>query len=138
MRCRLAEEPAPLLFAQLGEQHDKTGDHGEATRVARAGLARDPSVETAEVAQAPQRAPLASATLAEFYLRQGHIGRALETYRQVLAKNPADGEGESRLAEIESLARARAGDERPREARRRALERTIEGLETLLIVARRR
>lgn len=89
--------------------------------------------------------PLSSATLAELYLQQGLLGRAVEVLRQVLEEEPGNDAVRTRLAEIETLARDSAadpsvpgpdeGDERA--ARRRALERTIEGLEALLAVVRR-
>jgi tetratricopeptide (TPR) repeat protein len=84
--------------------------------------------------------PFASPTLAELYLRQGFAERAIEVYRQVVAERPGDERARTRLGELASLqARDEAGgaDDTP-EARRRALQRTIAGLEVLLGVARRR
>jgi hypothetical protein len=78
--------------------------------------------------------PFSSSTLAELYFRQGLVDRAVEVYRQLLDEEPGNERARSRLAEIESMpppADARA-------ARRAALERTIAGLEALLLVLQRR
>ena len=82
----------------------------------------------------PGGTPFSSSTLAELYLRQGIVDRAVEVYKQVLAEEPGNDRARSRLAEIEKAplpAETRA-------ARRRALERTIAGLEALLSVLQRR
>jgi len=78
--------------------------------------------------------PFSSSTLAELYFRQGLVERAVEVYRQVLDEEPGNERARSRLAELES-ARPPAD---ARAARRAALERTIGGLEALLIVLQRR
>ena len=78
--------------------------------------------------------PFSSSTLAELYFRQGLVDRAVEVYRQVLDEEPGNERARSRLADIESAPRptdARAG-------RRAAVERTIAGLEALLLVLQRR
>jgi tetratricopeptide (TPR) repeat protein len=80
--------------------------------------------------------PLASSTLAELYYRQGLADRAIDVYRQLLAEEPGNEKVRERLAQIESGGQASVLD--PREARRRALERTIAGLEALLAAVRRR
>ena len=62
------------------------------------------------------------------------MDRAVEVYRQVLDEEPGNERARSRLADIENAPRptdARAG-------RRAALERTIAGLEALLLVLQRR
>jgi tetratricopeptide (TPR) repeat protein len=88
--------------------------------------------------------PLSSSTLAELYLRQGLAAQAVEVYRQVVAADPANGRARARLHEIEAAAGAAgaredpSGAEDPNEARRRALERTIDALEALLSALRRR
>jgi tetratricopeptide (TPR) repeat protein len=79
-------------------------------------------------------APFSSSTLAELYFRQGLVERAVEVYRQVLDEEPGNERARSRLAELES-ARPPAD---ARAVRRAALERTIGGLEALLIVLQRR
>ncbi|HEX9187437.1 MAG TPA: tetratricopeptide repeat protein [Vicinamibacteria bacterium] len=84
----------------------------------------------ATVEEAP---PFSSSTLAELYFRQGLVERAVETYRQLLVQEPGNDRARSRLAEIEA-----AIPTDPRAARRRALERTIAGLEALLGAVRAR
>ena len=98
-----------------------------------------------EVAASPDSPPLSSATLAELYFEQGLLERAVEVYRQVLEEEPGNEGARGRLAEIEALVKQGAADlevpaapDQDPEARRRALERTIERLEALLEVVRRR
>jgi hypothetical protein len=79
-------------------------------------------------------APFTSSTLAELYVQQGLPERAVGVYRQLLAEEPGNERARSRLAELESL--LPGGDARV--ARRRALERTIAGLEALLAAVQRR
>jgi tetratricopeptide (TPR) repeat protein len=94
------------------------------------GAASGPS----EGGESPGAAPFPSPTLAELYLRQGVVDRAVEVYRQVLAEAPENDKARSRLAEIEGAPLASEA----RDARRKALERTIAGLEALLGVLQRR
>jgi tetratricopeptide (TPR) repeat protein len=105
--------------------------------------ARSPGAERRTGAEAP---PLSSATLAELYFEQGLLERAVEVYRQVLEEEPDNQGARDRLAAIETLVSEGASDlsipasdrEADTGARRRALERTIERLEALLEVVRRR
>ena len=83
---------------------------------------------------APGATPFSSSTLAELYLKQGLVERAVEVYRQLLVEEPGNTRARSRLAEIEQMPSPDAA----RAARRRELERTIAGLETLLAVVQRR
>ncbi len=85
-------------------------------------------------AAAGTTAPFSSSTLAELYFQQGLVDRAADVYRQLLAQEPGNERARSRLAELES-AQSTPDD---RAARRRALERTITGLETLLAAVQRR
>jgi hypothetical protein len=78
--------------------------------------------------------PFSSSTLAELYFRQGLVGRAIDVYRQLLADEPGNERARARLAELASLPAA-AED---RAARRRAIERTIAGLEAMLVAVRGR
>jgi tetratricopeptide repeat protein len=78
--------------------------------------------------------PFPSSTLAELYLKQGLVERAVEVYRQLLAEEPGNQRARARLAGIERM----PSPEAARGARRRALERTIAGLEALLVVVQRR
>ena len=88
-----------------------------------------PEPSTAEAAT-----PLSSSTLAELYLRQGLPERAIEVYRQLLSEEPGNERARARLVDIQSSVTAPD----PRAARRRALERTIAGLESLLAALQRR
>jgi tetratricopeptide (TPR) repeat protein len=71
-------------------------------------------------------------TLAELYLKQGLLEQAIDVYRQVVAAEPANERARGRLVDL--VASATAPDSRA--ARRRALERTIAGLEALLAAVR--
>jgi lipopolysaccharide biosynthesis regulator YciM len=78
--------------------------------------------------------PFSSQTLAELYYQQGLVERAVDVYRQLVEQDPSNEKARLRLVELES---STAGPEE-RAARRRALERTIAGLETLLAAVRRK
>jgi hypothetical protein len=78
--------------------------------------------------------PFSSSTLAELYFQQGLADRAADVYRQLLEEDPLNDKARQRLAEIERA--TPVADDRA--ARRRALERTIAGLEALLGAVRRR
>jgi tetratricopeptide (TPR) repeat protein len=78
--------------------------------------------------------PFSSSTLAELYFRQGLVERAVEVYRQVLDEEPGNEKARARLAELVSAHHPPDA----RAARRAGLERTIAGLEALLVVLRRR
>ena len=79
--------------------------------------------------------PFSSSTLAELYYQQGLVERAVDVYRQLVQQDPGNEKARVRLVELET-ADAPAPDDRA--ARRRALERTIAGLESLLAVVQRR
>jgi hypothetical protein len=87
-----------------------------------------------EETTSPGGTPFSSSTLAELYLRQGIVDRAVEVYRQVLAEEPGNDRARSRLAELEGA----PSPGEARSARRKALERTIAGLEALLSALQRR
>lgn len=111
------------------------------------------SLTGAEVARALEAASLptpelTSPTLAELYFTQGFTDKAIEVYRQLLEREPGNERARARLAELEAIERhLRAEEARyagvaappadPREARRRAIERTIARLEGLLSAIRR-
>jgi hypothetical protein len=78
--------------------------------------------------------PFSSSTLAELYYQQGLVERAVDVYRQLVTQDPANEKARLRLVELESA--EGAPDERA--TRRRALERTIAGLESLLAAVQRR
>jgi tetratricopeptide (TPR) repeat protein len=140
-----AREEPPLAATGPGEvQATEEGQEASAA----------PVVEAVDEGQAPgidegvqgRQAPLSSATLAELYFQQGLLERAVEVYRQVLEEEPGNERARSRLEEIEGLVEASAaelpgppaGQQIDPAARRRALERTIDRLEALLAVVRRR
>lgn len=85
-----------------------------------------------------EAAPLPTPTLAELYWRQGLSERALEVYRQVVAEDAGNDRARARLAELEADAAAAALVREERARRRAALERTIRGLEGLLLALGRR
>ena len=81
--------------------------------------------------------PFASSTLAELYFRQGLVDRAVDVYRQLLAEEPGNDKRPRRAwRELEAAGQASPPD--PREARRRALERTIAGSRPSSAALRRR
>jgi hypothetical protein len=110
------------------------------------GPAPEAGAEPAAVVAEASATPFSSVTLAELYLQQGLLERAVEVYRQVLDEEPGNARARTRLDEVQALVAAGAADlpvpaprsDDEREARRRALERTIERLEELLAVVRRR
>jgi hypothetical protein len=97
-------------------------------------LAQGQAGEAAPEPAGGSTTPFSSSTLAELYFQQGLVDRAVDVYRQLLEQEPDNQKARSRLSELERA--APATDERA--ARRRALERTIAGLETLLGAVRRR
>ena len=62
------------------------------------------------------------------------VGKAMEVYRALLAGEPGNERARARLAEIERT----PSPEAAQAARRRAIERTIAGLEALLAVVQKR
>jgi tetratricopeptide (TPR) repeat protein len=111
----------------------------------------------APLAAAPPAAPapaedreLVSPTLAELYFNQGFPEKAIDVYRRLLERDPGNERARVRVAELQQIAAApgaRGADGQPRAereaaapadqgemaraARRQALERTIERLESL-------
>lgn len=49
LRRRVQQDPASIAFAQLAEEHRRSGDLDEAVRVCRAGLAHHPAYLSARV-----------------------------------------------------------------------------------------
>ena len=94
----------------------------------------DPGRPSPELDSADASTPFSSSTLAELYFQQGLVERAVDVYRQLVQQDPSNEKARLRLVELES---ASAGPE-DRQARRRALERTIAGLESLLAAVQRR
>jgi cytochrome c-type biogenesis protein CcmH/NrfG len=127
------ETPPPVLESpRVAEPEAEPEPQPEAQPVLQSPS--PPDARPLEEAGTPGGTPFSSSTLAELYLKQGLVDRAVDVYRQLLAEEPDNDRARSRLAEI-------AGASSPatdRAARRRALERTIAGLETLLAVVQRR
>jgi hypothetical protein len=99
-------------------------------------------IQPAELIDPDRSTPFSSSTLAELYYQQGLVDRAVDVYRQLLEQEPSNERARLRLVELETSG---AGPEPPpavvpdeRASRRRALERTIAGLETLLAAVQRR
>jgi tetratricopeptide (TPR) repeat protein len=111
-----------------------------------------PAPPAAPPAAAPDEGELVSPTLAELYLNQGFPEKAIEVYRRLLEREPANERAQARVSELQALVSAPAGAAAParpsaargsgeaagaadsdqaRAARRQALERTIERLESL-------
>jgi tetratricopeptide (TPR) repeat protein len=81
---------------------------------------------------------LVSPTLAELYFNQGFPEKAIEVYRRLLEKEPGNERARARMAELQQPGAAPADaagapplSDQARAARREALERTIERLESL-------
>jgi tetratricopeptide (TPR) repeat protein len=90
----------------------------------------------------PATEELLSPTLAELYLNQGFPDKAIEVYRRLLEREPGNERARTRLGELERAPAAatpapveapapRGEADAAREARRKALERTIDRLESL-------
>jgi tetratricopeptide (TPR) repeat protein len=114
LRRRVQKDPASLAFAQLAEECRRAGQHQEAVRVCRTGLAHHPDYLSArvtlgrallalehldqagaELAGVLRIAPenlAALRGLADVYQRRGLIAEALEYYRRALALAPHDHE----------------------------------------------
>jgi tetratricopeptide (TPR) repeat protein len=131
LRRRLERDPGSRLFAQLAEECRKAGDHGEAIRVARAGLALHPNYPSArltlgrallesgdasgareELENALREAPdniLAGRFLAQALEAQGDLGGALARYAATLKMAPGDRLLEGQIAALQE--RLGAGQE---------------------------
>ena len=112
LRRRLERDPGSRLFAQLAEEHRKAGEHAEAIRVARAGLAVHPAYPSArltlgrallesgdaaggrvELEAALHDAPdniLASRLLGQALEALGELGPALQQLEKTLKMAPGD------------------------------------------------
>jgi tetratricopeptide (TPR) repeat protein len=123
LRRRLERDPGSRLFAQLAEECRKAGDHAEAIRVARAGLARHPNYPSArltlgrallesgdaagareELENALREAPdniLAGRFLAQALEAQGDLAAALERYAATLRMAPGDRLLEGQIAALQ-------------------------------------
>jgi tetratricopeptide (TPR) repeat protein len=122
LRRRLERDPGSRLFAQLAEEYRKAGDHAEAVRVARNGLAQHPGYASArltlgrallesgdgagarrELEHALREAPdniLASRFLGQALEAVGDLGGALLQYGATLKMAPGDGQLESQIRSL--------------------------------------
>jgi tetratricopeptide (TPR) repeat protein len=122
LRRRLDRDPGSRLFAQLAEEHRKGGNHAEAIRVARAGLAvhqaypsarltlgralldsGDPAAARVELVEVLREAPdniLASRFLGQALEMEGNLAGALEQYVSTLRMAPGDRQLEAQVAAL--------------------------------------
>jgi tetratricopeptide (TPR) repeat protein len=122
LRRRLERDPGSRLFAQLAEEYRKAGDHAEAIRVSRAGLALHPAYPSArltlgralldsgdapaartELAEVLREAPdniLASRFLGQALEMVGDLAGALKQYAATLKMAPGDRQLEAQVAAL--------------------------------------
>jgi Tetratricopeptide repeat len=133
LRRRVQKDPASIAFAQLAEEYRRAGEHDEAVRVCRTGLAKHPSYLSArvtlgraliELAQydearteldyvlrsAPENLA-AIRGLAEIYQRRGQLEEALKQYQAALGIAKHDPELEEA---VDELTRQLGGSVEPR------------------------
>lgn len=128
LRRRLERDPGSRLFAQLAEEFRKAGNHADAIRVARTGLAQHPSYPSArltlgralldsgdlagarvELETVLREAPdniLASRFLGQALEALGELGPALVQLQRTLKMAPGDRQLESQIASLETRLRA--------------------------------
>ena len=128
LRRRLDRDPGSRLFAQLAEEHRKAGEHAEAIRVARAGLAQHPAYASArltlgralldsgdaagarvELETALREAPdniLASRFLGQALEALGELGPALLQLQKTLKMAPGDRQLESQIVSLQTRLRS--------------------------------
>jgi tetratricopeptide (TPR) repeat protein len=122
LKRRVQKDPASIAFAQLAEEYRRAGEHEEAVRVCRAGLAKHPSYLSARVTlgralielqqydeahteleyvlrSAPENLA-AIRGLAEIYQRRGELAEALKQYEAALAIAQHDPELEEAVQEL--------------------------------------
>ncbi len=122
LRRRVQKDPASSAFAQLAEEYRRAGEHDEAVRVCRTGLAKHPSYLSARVTlgralielelydeahteleyvlrSAPENLA-AIRGLAEIHQRRGELGEALKQYQTALGIAKHDPELEESVHEL--------------------------------------
>jgi tetratricopeptide (TPR) repeat protein len=122
LRRRVQKDPASIAFAQLAEEYRRSGDHEEAVRVCRTGLAKHPSYLSARVTlgralieltqyddarteldyvlrSAPENLA-AIRGLAEIHQRRGELVEALKQYETALGIAQHDPELEDAVEEL--------------------------------------
>ena len=128
LQRRVQKDPASIAFAQLAEEYRRAGEHEEAVRVCRTGLAKHPSYLSARVTlgralieleqydeahteldyvlrSAPENLA-AIRGLAEIHQRRGDLGEALKQYQTALGIAKHDPELEEA---VEALTRQLGG-----------------------------
>jgi hypothetical protein len=128
LRRRLDRDPGSRLFAQLAEEYRKAGNHADAIRVAREGLAKHPSYPSArltlgralldsgdpagaraELETALKEAPdniLASRFLGQALEALGELAPALEQLQKTLKMAPGDRQLESQIVSLQTRLRS--------------------------------
>jgi tetratricopeptide (TPR) repeat protein len=128
LRRRLERDPGSRVFAQLAEEHRKAGEHAEAIRVARAGLALHPAYPSArltlgralldsgdaagartEFEVALRDAPdniLASRFLGQALEALGELGPALQQLEKTLKMAPGDRQLEAQVVALRARLRS--------------------------------
>ncbi len=128
LRRRLERDPGSRLFAQLAEEYRKAGNHADAIRVARTGLAQHPSYPSArltlgralldsgdaagargELETALKEAPdniLASRFLGQALEALGELDPALEQLQKTLKMAPGDRQLESQIVSLQTRLRS--------------------------------
>jgi tetratricopeptide (TPR) repeat protein len=122
LRRRVQKDPASIAFAQLAEEFRRAGEHDEAVRVCRTGLAKHPSYLSARVTlgralieleqyddahteldyvlrSAPENLA-AIRGLAEIHQRRGELAEALKQYQTALGIAKHDPELEECVQEL--------------------------------------
>jgi tetratricopeptide (TPR) repeat protein len=122
LRRRVQKDPASIAFAQLAEEFRRSGEHDEAVRVCRTGLAKHPSYLSARVTlgralielqqydeahteleyvlrSAPENLA-AIRGLAEIHQRRGELAEALKQYQTALGIAKHDPELEESVEEL--------------------------------------
>jgi tetratricopeptide (TPR) repeat protein len=122
LRRRVQKDPASIAFAQLAEEYRRAGEHQEAVRVCRTGLAKHPSYLSARVTlgralieleqhdeahteleyvlrSAPENLA-AIRGLAEIHQRRGELDEALKHYQTALGIAQHDPELEETVQEL--------------------------------------
>jgi len=128
LRRRLERDPGSRLFAQLAEEYRKAGNHADAIRIARTGLAQHPAYPSArltlgrtlldsgdpagarvELETVLREAPdniLASRFLGLALEALGELGPALVQLQKTLKMAPGDRQLESRIVSLETRLRS--------------------------------
>jgi predicted Zn-dependent protease len=88
LRRRIQKDPASIAFAQLAEEHRRAGQHDEAVRVCRAGLAQHPAYLSARI------------TLGRALLEMGRYDEAVNEFDYVLKAAPDNVTAVRELADI--------------------------------------